>query len=233
MKIKATLIAAATLAAGVISSQAQVYSQNIVGYVNQIHNLNGKFELIANPIDESGGGANPTGNTITNLLAGVNGGTTVQIWNGSAFTAFKLTAGNWVNQTTSAVSNNLVLNPGTGFFMDLGGSKAYTNTFAGQIVGNAGSSVTNLIFPGLQLVGSLIPFGDTITNTSTINLIGKGGNVIEVWDPVGQAFVPYKLTGGNWVNQVTAAVGAPTISVGQGFFYNPQSQTNTWVQVNP
>jgi len=152
MKIKTLAIAAATLAVGAITSQAQVYSQNIVGYVTQIHNLNGKFELVANPMDLTAGGANPTGNTITNILAGIAGGTSVQVWNGSAFTAYKLTAGNWVNQTTSAISNNLVLNPGTGFFLALGGSKAYTNTFAGQVVGNVGGSVTNLIYPGFRLL---------------------------------------------------------------------------------
>jgi len=64
-------------------------------------------------------------------------------------------------------------------------------------------------------------------------LIGKGGNIIEVWDPVGQVFVAYKLTAGNWVNQTTSAIGAPSIGVGQGFFYTPIAQTNTWVQVNP
>ncbi len=35
MKTKTLLIAAAALAAGIISSQAQVYSQNIVGYANR------------------------------------------------------------------------------------------------------------------------------------------------------------------------------------------------------
>jgi hypothetical protein len=233
MKIKTLAIAAATLAVGAITSQAQVYSQNIVGYVNGIHNLNGKFECLAVPFDATAGGANPTGNTITNLFAGIAGGSVIQLWNGSAFVGYKLTAGNWINQTTLTTNNGLVINPGTGIFLDLGGSKPYTNTIAGQIVVNSGSSVTNKIYPGLQLVGSEIPFGDSITNTATINLIGAGGNVLEVWDPVGQSYVGYKLTAGYWINQITLATNVPNISVGQGFFYNPGTKTNTWVQVSP
>ena len=36
MRTKTLLIAAAALAAGILSSSAQTYSQNIVGYVNQV-----------------------------------------------------------------------------------------------------------------------------------------------------------------------------------------------------
>jgi hypothetical protein len=127
----------------------------------------------------------------------------------------------------------LQLNPGTGFFIFVGGTKPYTNTIAGQVVGPSGTSVTNLIYPGYQLMGSLVPFGDNITNTATFNLIGKGGNSIQTWDPVAQSFTTFKLTAGNWVNQITLGIQVPNISVGQGFFYTPVAQTNTWIQASP
>jgi hypothetical protein len=50
MKTKTLLIAAAALVAGIVSSEAQVYSANIVGYVNVSGNAN-QFALIANPLD--------------------------------------------------------------------------------------------------------------------------------------------------------------------------------------
>lgn len=46
---KALLFAAAALAAGVVSSEAQVYSQNIVGYANLNFPQGGKSYLISTP----------------------------------------------------------------------------------------------------------------------------------------------------------------------------------------
>ena len=60
---KTLLIAAATLAAGVISIQAQVYSQNIVGYMNQT--LVPGYANLCNTFDIG------TGNTLTNMIQNV------------------------------------------------------------------------------------------------------------------------------------------------------------------
>ena len=49
MKIITLLIAAATLAVGAISSQAQVYSQNTVGYINQVLPA-GKFAIVGSQL---------------------------------------------------------------------------------------------------------------------------------------------------------------------------------------
>ena len=58
---KTLLMAAAALAAGIITSQAQpVYSQNIVGYVNQTF-VSG-YVNVANPLDNGGG------NSLTNII---------------------------------------------------------------------------------------------------------------------------------------------------------------------
>ncbi len=60
MRTKTLLIAAAALAATVISSEAQVYSANVVGYVNVV--LQGGYNLEANPFDDG------NGNHLTNLI---------------------------------------------------------------------------------------------------------------------------------------------------------------------
>lgn len=69
MKVKTLLIAAATLAAGVISSQASVYSQNVVGYVNQTIPAGG-FQIVGSQL-LNGSDVNQTnGNINTTLING-------------------------------------------------------------------------------------------------------------------------------------------------------------------
>ena len=77
MKTKTLLIAAAALAAGVISSQAQVYSQNIVGYANLACPTGGKNYLITCPftVGVSNGINEVFGSTLPV-------GSSVLIWNG-------------------------------------------------------------------------------------------------------------------------------------------------------
>src|ERR1700744_2623354 len=68
MRTKTLLIAAAALAAGVISSEAQVYSQNIVGYINLP--LSPGYTLIGNQLSTDLTGTNNTVASVfgTNLL---------------------------------------------------------------------------------------------------------------------------------------------------------------------
>ncbi len=57
MRTKTLLIASAALAAGILTSSAQTYSQNIVGYVSQSLVYNGStpsshgWANVANPLD--------------------------------------------------------------------------------------------------------------------------------------------------------------------------------------
>ncbi|HUC86042.1 MAG TPA: hypothetical protein VL970_12670, partial [Candidatus Acidoferrales bacterium] len=60
---KTLLIAAAALAVSVISSRAQVYSQNIVGYIN-VPETAGALSLEAPQLDLDGTGTN---NTLSSL----------------------------------------------------------------------------------------------------------------------------------------------------------------------
>ncbi len=66
---KTLLIAAAALAAGVISSQAQVYSQNVVGYINQTIPAGG-YQIVGNQLI-NGSDANATNGDINATL--ING----------------------------------------------------------------------------------------------------------------------------------------------------------------
>lgn len=66
---KTLLIAAAALAAGVISSQAQVYSQNVVGYVNQPIPAGG-YQIVASQLI-NGSDANKTNGDVNVLFSGL------------------------------------------------------------------------------------------------------------------------------------------------------------------
>jgi hypothetical protein len=208
MRTKTLLIAAAALAATVISSEAQtVFSANVVGYVNVVCPA-GALVLTSNPLD------NGT-NTANDLLASLPNKSQIQIWNGSGFTP--LTKG------ATGFSPNPSLPVGTGFFVKAVSN--FTNTFVGNVVPVIGGTSTNN-FPlnTLVLVGSTLPVGGTFNDvgTNTINLIATLPNKsqIQVWN--GTGFTP--LTKG-----ATGFSPNPALSVAQGFFVKSVSATN-WTQ---
>ena len=94
MRTKTLLIAAAALAAGVITSQAQpVYSQNVVGYVNQVIPGNGAQSLIVNPLQN-------TTNGVEQILTGLQGGENILLWSGSGYYIYNFNPGLQANDGT-------------------------------------------------------------------------------------------------------------------------------------
>jgi hypothetical protein len=207
MRTKTLLIAAAALVAGVASSEAQVYSANIVGYVNAIIPAN-QLTLVANPLDDGT-------NTITSLGAGLPNKSQVQIWNGAGYNGSSKAAGAW--------TVNLPIPVGTGFFVK--SPTAITNTFVGNVVTPTGGSATNSLPAGsLVLVGSMIPYSGDLTDTN-LNLGPSLPNKsqIQVWN--GTGFVGSSKAAGSWTVPFT-------LTVGEGFFVKSASATN-WVQTLP
>jgi hypothetical protein len=205
MKTKTLLIAAAALVAGVISSEAQtVYSVNVAGYVN-VAAVAAQFALVNNPLD------NGT-NTVTSLFSSAPNGTVVEVWNGTGFqSSTKGFGGVW--------TTNLFLPPGIGYFVKFASNA--TNTFVGNVIAPSGGSVTNTFNSGIfQLVGSPIPFADTLSGTN-LNLQVPNGTVVEVWNGVGFQSAT-KGFGGVWTTNLI-------IAPGQGFFVKSGATTN-WIQ---
>jgi len=224
MKIKSLAIAAATLAVGAISSQAQapVYSQNVVGYVNSTAPA-GKYVFWCNPLT--------TGNDVlTNIFHGLPGSTQLSIWGGGGWTTYTYSAvqGHW--KLGSTTNDNLVLKSGVGFFL-YNATSAFTNTFTGAAAANTGGgTATNSLITGYSPVGSVLPYGDVVTNAATLNLTVGGSSSIQTWNVAAQAYdTPYVYSGvsHNW--KVGSVTNNPTISVGQAFFLSPFTATN-WVQ---
>jgi len=240
---KTLLIAAAALAASVISSQAQVYSQNIVGYVN-IPAPKG-YANIANPLDD--------GNTLTNVIVNTGSwdGTLVNIWTGSGYITYTIDSTmstgvsdiNDVNPVTAPT-----IKPGQAFFFYNNTGTSNTLTCAGTVHTDAaaagvqvvGSTTNNLgTSPQLQFYGSVLPIGGGLgsvlqfpTNGPTdgalvqIPLINAAGGI------TGFKIYTVDSTLGGWsdVNDVNP-VAEPVIPVGQGFFfYNNTGSGKQWVQ---
>ena len=239
---KTLLIAAAALAASVISSQAQVYSQNIVGYVNKSAGAN--FSIHTAPFDAAGG------NSLTNLIqnpGGVYDGSQVFIWGSTSYNIYTLDSGfatgvgdaNDANAVTAPV-----INPGTAFLFNNGGV-SNTITYAGTVHVGSGSipgTSTNVIpNQALNLISPVIPFGGGITSSlGFTNVAGAlDGN---------QIFIPIISPSGvlSGFNTVTfdsgfasgfgdandaAQVAEPQIPVGSGFFFgNGTGGTVKWIQ---
>jgi hypothetical protein len=213
MKAKTLLIAAAALAAGVMTSQAQVYSQNIVGYINVP--LNTGYNLVANQLDLDGTGTNNSIYTAigTNLPAH----TVVEAWNPqlAVFSPSTLSAsGKW--SSNNQLFTNAV-NPGGGFFIQV---SAPTNiTFVGNVI--TGTN-TYPIIAGYQLVAPSGPVAGTLDTTNGYQ--PSKHDVIEVWNNSLSVFAPHTYSGTAWSS------GDPQLTVGQAAFLDAANNTN-WTQI--
>ena len=204
---KTLLIAGAALAAGVVTSQAQVYSANVVGYVNVVITAN-TLTLVANPLDDGT-------NTIASLAAALPNKSSIQVWNGSGYNVSSKVAGAW--------NVNLSIPVGTGFFVK--SPTATTNTFVGNVIVAPGGSTTNALpAASLVLVGAAIPFTGDLNDTNlNIGPSLPNKSSIQVW--TGSGFTLSSKAAGAWSTPLT-------ISAGQGFFVKSASAAN-WIETLP
>ena len=236
---KTLLIAAAALAAGVISSQAQVYSQNVVGYVN-LPLTNGVLTCIAPPLDLDGTGTN---DTISSVFTTPSLGDTVYAYNGSGYDVIGYIAHgsghpvvyttNWFNGSTA--SPGYKLNPGVSVFY------LPAATATATVVGNVlqGTNLQNAYFPAagnVALVGSQVPIGGGLTSVLGYN--PSLGDNVYIYDNGAYDVYSYIAHGSghpvvyttNWFNGSTP--GEPVLNVGQGFWILPVASTNWYQTLN-
>lgn len=223
MRTKA-LLCLAVLAAGVATcvAQSNVYSLNIVGYVNMT--IPGGYSLIANPLSN---GATNGANEIMNPIDGQQ----ILTWNGSRYNyvSYDSGFGGWID-IAQAPSKPPSLPPGAGFFFYNPG--AATNvTFVGNVVPGPGSTNTLVLPGGYSLVGSPLPVGNATNITSApVNLPLVDGMQILTWNGSAYVYSSYDSGFGGWINIAQQPKAPPGYSIGQAFFYyNPGVATN-WVQ---
>jgi len=218
MKAKTLLIAAATLAVGAITSQAQVYSQNIVGYIN-VQLTNG-FTFVANQLDLDGTGTN---NTIQSVI-GTNFPTTstkVLAWDipSQGFKTVTLFASGWSGGLAGTAVKN-ALQPGGGVFIQ---SAVVTNfTIVGQVMPPQTNQTSYA--STYQVVSYPWPVSGYLTtnlNYAPNAPIGTTYDQVLQWNVTAQGFVTHKKFAGSWSG------GSPNIGVAEPFFLIP-NQTTTW-----
>jgi hypothetical protein len=204
MRTKALLLAAAISAVGLATSMAQVYSVNIVGYVN-VTILHG-YSIIANPLNAS------PDNTIASVIA--NPPIPIRV--------FK-----YVNATGQFLANNfdvdfgwddpaMPVEPGEGLFVFNDGTN-FNWTFVGEVpIG----TVSVPLYQGFNLVASKIPqsgllqtdllYPPSPTGDVVYKYVNATGQYAQfIYDPDFQAWDP-----------------EPTLNVAEGC-YILRSQTGT------
>jgi hypothetical protein len=241
MKFTTLLVAAAALAAGIMVSHAQVYSQNVVGYANVPTSSGGTYAITV-PFKV---GVSNGANEVWPLVGGqpsLPDFSEVLIWNGTGYNTYfsDSTSGSlWDDQNQNPIPNAPLLPVGQGFFLIPGGNT--TNTFVGTVAVNVGTSnVVSLASGGTYLVAPAVPYGGSVTNGSLTtgaggpNLWGNGTQGLPdfsellVWNGTGYAtYFSDSTSPSLWDDQNQNPIAqAPTINVGQGFFVIPGGQFN-------
>jgi len=224
MRTKTLLIAAAALAAGILTSSAQTYSQNIVGYVNQT--IQPGYNMFVIPLSVT------SSNNAEQLFSSLQGGDYIATWDpvqqGYNFFLYE-GPGAWYDGLSYNPINAPLLPVGTGIFYNNGQGALETNTYAGTVVLSQSVSLQ----AGYNMVGSAPPIGVSNIEDPNINLPLQGGDYVAVWDPIAQGFSFYLYEGpGAWYDGLSYnPVSAPGLSVGQGIFYNNgQGAVESWSQ---
>ncbi len=225
---KTLLMAAATLAAGVISIQAQVYSQNVVGYYNLT--LAPTYNLVAVQFKVG------TNNGGSEIFPNIPDGTAILRWNAAQATfvynfydtggGSTLPGDSWYMNDYSTPTNQPTYAAGTSLFVLP--PTAVTNTVVG-IVPNAN---TNSLIAGYNMAASAIPVGGAITNTLFAFNSFPDGTQLMQWNQAGITYVynfydtggGSTLPGDSWyMNDYSTPTNPPVLSVGQGLFIVPPS----------
>ncbi len=212
-----TLLGLAVLAASAATVVAQnnVYSLNIVGYVNQAVPAGTvaapKFVMIGNPLK-----ASPDNTIATVLGTQVPAGASVMTWNGVTFDENGSYGGGvWDDQTTD-------LAPGKGFFIKNTGA-AFNVTFVGEVL--AGLQ-TNVLTSGFSFVSSKVPVAGNLQTSANLNLTNAvAGDSLLTWNGITYDENGY-YGAGSWDAD-------PNVAVGQGFFYKQSAPLHTvnWITV--
>ena len=208
---------AAALAASAVSSMAQnVYSLNVVGYVNKSFTT-GNYTLICNPLDAQT-------NDLNTIMPNVPDQTTIARWN-TSLQDFDPATPTYFTATHTWIPNPTI-KPGEGFFVVPSGN--FTNTFVGNVL--QGSNLTNpvpIVGGGSYVaVGSVIPLGVSLTNTLA-GYAATDQDTLGLWKVSVQDFDPttptYFTATQTWIPDVN-------IAPGDGFFIIRSGAATTWVR---
>jgi len=226
MRTKALICAAGLIAAGAATCLAQgnVYSLNVVGYINADITNSSRLTLVNTPLtrpDLSGNYA------ITNIVD--PGGTTLP----DGTRVYTFTGGSFATATKSSITHtwgaaaNTQLPNGSGYFILNSRTTNFTVTYVGEVPQGA---INQNFGAGLTLVGSAVPRSGYLAD---LGAVAVNGNRVYRYDVPTQNFVTYTKSSitGQWPNTPPTSdpVKGPAIAVNEGFFFNNASAgTPTW-----
>jgi hypothetical protein len=209
MRTKALLVAAAITAVGLATSLAQtnVYSQNVVGYINL--NLTNGFTMVGNQLDLDGTGTNNTVMTVFGTNVPV--GTVLYAFSGGGFVSASYGTKGW----SGAANVNSALKPGGGVFIQL--PSARTVTMVGNVM--QGGLQTPYV-QGFNIIASQVPQAGLVQTdlgyTPTI------GDVTYRYNPA-TGYVSSSYGAKGWSG------GQPNLNVGESFWLQAAT-SGTWTR---
>jgi hypothetical protein len=240
MRTKTVLLSTLLGALGSVSVMAQnVYSLNAVGYINV--SIPPGWSILTCPLITS------PDNTLNTLLPNTSnqyGGpaangnpafhTEVYAFSGGVYTLIESAVSTAANASGwSQGGADISLTPGSAVFIYNPLATAETATWVGTV---PSGSQTNVLIPGWNLVGSIVPAsGDIVTNSITDFTGANKQDNVYTYDPVAQNFDIFSYTPalGGWTSSGVRTDPATT-NVTQGFFYYNtttfQTATNYWVE---
>ena len=208
------LLGAAVLAAGALSAMADnVYSLNVVGYVNVSTVGGGNYNYIANPLNNS------AGNWITNLFPSsvAQDGDQVVKWD-PVIQDFSTNYVATYRGLSQSWDSNFQLNPGEAVFYLNAGNNA-TVTFVGEVQQGTYTEPVGIVGGGsFNAVASSAPIGGIFTN-SIVGITPQDGDQAYIWnaDPNVQDwdgnYATYRALSASWDNLTV------TNPPGYGIFY--------------
>jgi hypothetical protein len=237
MRTKTLLLAAALSAAGIAASLAQsnVYSVNIVGYVNQ--SMPAGNILIGNQLDLDGNGTNNTIHTVfgTNGASLANG-TTLNAFNGVAFSTVAKGAKGLSEANPGDMARvTSALQPGQGLFIN--SPAAQTVTFVGNVMLGHSPLPPNPYPAGYSVRSSQVAMAGDIQ--AFLGFVPASGVQILRYDAVAQNYVPKAGwtfgTKNGWQrnnDDSTQTPGQPSLLVFESVVVNSPSAGN-WQQCFP
>ncbi len=209
----AKILALPAIAAMVTSAaNGQIYSQNIVGYINL--GLYSGTNYIANQLD------NGEGNTLDTLFTASSSTTAVP--EGTMFTEWNPTTDQFLPVSTYDTVNGWSINYALTY--GEGGMLVTPMLFSNAFVGSVSSALTDIpgqsgVFTpplvtgtGLQLLSCVVPFDDA-TFYDVVGRDPQNGEYVTMFDAADQSVTTTTFEDGAWNN------GTPELDVGESAFF--------------
>jgi len=225
MRTKALLgVAALAASAATCVAQSNVYSLNIVGYVN-VDIVKG-YNLVSIPLKPSDGNYNIT-NTIV-MPAGTDSSTLFK-WTGVGYSG---NTPQWIEDSPGVGQwmSDAPMTVGLGEAVFINATAAGKITFVGEV---ATGALANTLAAGYNAVGNKVPSGEAWPGVD----VGNDGDNVNIWVPATQSWVAdwtYIAKVGSdpygWTTTGTTFTGGPALTPGQGVFYFNTGSAINWTQ---